>query len=104
MLHGGHLWLTFAESLLFIGFTFEKKEGYGIEYHAPCHVGAPQRYFSICRCIGSEWNPQMSQIGLSQLCGGLALSVPAGTVFNWRVLLELKQLMRSDPVEKVKNT
>lgn len=33
-----------------------------------------QQYFSICRCIDFEWNPQMSQIGLSQLCRGLALS------------------------------
>lgn len=33
-----------------------------------------QQYFSICRCKDFEWNPQMSQIGLSQLCRGLALS------------------------------
>lgn len=47
----------------------------GVEFHYPCRVSAPQQYFSICRCRGSEWNPQMSQIGLLQLCGGLALSV-----------------------------
>lgn len=29
--------------------------------------------FSICGCIDFEWNPQMSQIGFSQLCRVLAL-------------------------------
>lgn len=33
-----------------------------------------QQHFSSCRCIDFKYNPQMSQIGLSQLWIGLALS------------------------------
>lgn len=44
----------------------------------------------------------MSQIGLLQLCRGLALSWcrDTGTLFNWQALPELKRLMHSSPVRK----
>lgn len=63
-----------------------------------------QQYFSICGCIDFEWNPQMSQIGLSQLCRVLALFAVLvhlyWNCFGSRVLPELKQHVTSTAAQR----
>lgn len=70
-LNDWHLVRGYCSLCLLLEWMRGKGRPHGVVFH---YLFTLQQYFSICGCIDIEWNPQMSQIGLSQLCRGLALS------------------------------